>query len=203
MITPYQSYPILIAYFKRQKKQECFNRMKSSVHKVSHEYIVGLGAITTDLEKLHQIVKLSMDISANRDRWINILDIWFFHQYVPCYVAQITHFWLFDTFALFQKSNLFVQVGKLAWTQVTTRTRPLHLNEGLSLMKLVITNTARPFIWVLVYSIFCCHLVIYLLVLMVECIWAIVIWGSWCVRFGIIWWWSVSWIGFFSRYLRY
>ena len=64
MIASDQSDPVLVAHFQCQQEQKGLNRMEAAIHEVSHEYIVCLGAVTADLEKLHQIVKLAVDVSA-------------------------------------------------------------------------------------------------------------------------------------------
>ena len=51
--------------FATQKQQKSLDRVKSSVDKVTHEQIVRVGTLTADLEQLHQIVELAVDVAAD------------------------------------------------------------------------------------------------------------------------------------------
>ena len=55
---------ISLTYLEGQEEQECLNRVVSSVYEVPHEEVVGIGTLSTDLEELHQVMKLSVDITA-------------------------------------------------------------------------------------------------------------------------------------------
>lgn len=56
---------IRVADFERQEKEEGFNAVVSTIDKVTQEEVVGLGNIAPHFEELHQVVELTMDISAN------------------------------------------------------------------------------------------------------------------------------------------
>ena len=45
-----------------------------------HEDVVCLGDLSSDAEELHQIVELSVNVSADCDRGAHRLDVGFFHQ---------------------------------------------------------------------------------------------------------------------------
>ena len=64
VVSSNKCYSVLVANFECQKQKECLNRMEPSIDKVSHEYIVGLWTIASYLEKLHQIVELTVNIST-------------------------------------------------------------------------------------------------------------------------------------------
>ena len=63
-----QGYSIGVSHFKSQQQQKSLNAVVASVHKITHEQVVGVGALATYFEQLNQIIKLSVDISANLKR---------------------------------------------------------------------------------------------------------------------------------------
>lgn len=77
MITSDKSNQIRITYFVGKKEEESFNTIKASIHKISQKKIAYPRDITTILEKLEQIIKLSVYISAYGNRWINTLYVTF------------------------------------------------------------------------------------------------------------------------------
>ena len=56
---------IYIIYLECQQKEKCFNTVKSSVHKISHEQIVGLRNISAHFEQLFQVIELTVYITTN------------------------------------------------------------------------------------------------------------------------------------------
>lgn len=49
---------LVFSHLEGQQQEESFDTVKSPVHKVSHEEIVGLGTVAADLEELHKVVEL-------------------------------------------------------------------------------------------------------------------------------------------------
>lgn len=49
-------------HLERQQQQEGFYTVEAPVDKVTHEQVVGLRAVTPDLEQLDQVIKLPMDV---------------------------------------------------------------------------------------------------------------------------------------------
>lgn len=67
MVTTDKSYAVSIPHFKCEEQKECLDRMESTIDEIAHEYIISLGAISANLEKFHEIVKLAVDVTAYRD----------------------------------------------------------------------------------------------------------------------------------------
>jgi formyltetrahydrofolate synthetase len=44
-----------------------FKQNKTSIDIVAHEEVVGLGHLATDFKELHEVVELTVDVSANDD----------------------------------------------------------------------------------------------------------------------------------------
>jgi hypothetical protein len=59
--------PISVANLQRDKQSDCFNRIVTSVNVVSHEEVVCVWGLATNLEELFQIVELAVDIPTNCD----------------------------------------------------------------------------------------------------------------------------------------
>ena len=53
------------AYLECKQQQESFDRVVATVHEVTHEEVVGVGAFTAHLEELHEVLELSVNVSAN------------------------------------------------------------------------------------------------------------------------------------------
>ena len=65
MIPSYKSDPPRIPYLQRQQQQESLYAMKPSINEISHEYIVGIRAVSANLKQLHEVVELSVYVSAD------------------------------------------------------------------------------------------------------------------------------------------
>jgi len=48
-----------------QEEQEGLHAVETAINKVTHEQVVGLGALSTHIEELNQVVELAMNISTN------------------------------------------------------------------------------------------------------------------------------------------
>ena len=63
----------------------------ASVHVVPHEQIVGVRRLAPDLEQLHEVVELTVDISTNRDGTLDCLYVALFGQDLLGLLAQDLH----------------------------------------------------------------------------------------------------------------
>jgi len=62
------------------KERDSLHAVVASVHVVSHEQVVGVRRLSSDPEQLHQVVELSMNVSAHGHRTFHGLDIALFGQ---------------------------------------------------------------------------------------------------------------------------
>lgn len=60
-----QRNPLRVAHLEGEQEQEGFDGVESSVDEVAHEKVVRLGALTTHLEELHEVVELAVNVSAD------------------------------------------------------------------------------------------------------------------------------------------
>lgn len=56
---------VWVTNFECQKEQERFDAVEPAVDEVAKKQVIGVGAVTTNFEELHQIEKLAVDVSAN------------------------------------------------------------------------------------------------------------------------------------------
>ena len=56
--------PVGIANFKAEEKEEGLEGVEAAVDEISHEEVVGFGDVATHSEKLHEVMKLAMDVAA-------------------------------------------------------------------------------------------------------------------------------------------
>lgn len=80
MISSDQRHSVGVAYFDGQQEKERFHRIESSVHKVTHKEIVGFRDFSTDSEEFHEVKELAMDVTADSDGRVNVLDVAFLNQ---------------------------------------------------------------------------------------------------------------------------
>lgn len=90
MISTDEGDTVWIAHFEAEKQEERLKGIESAIDKIAHEEVVGIGDIASDSEEFHQIVKLAMDITTNRDWRIYTDDISFFYEEFSRLVAELT-----------------------------------------------------------------------------------------------------------------
>ena len=61
-----------VSYLESQEEKEGLNRAVASIHEIPHEKVVGIRALSSDLEELHQIVELSVDVTADLHHEISL-----------------------------------------------------------------------------------------------------------------------------------
>jgi len=67
-------------YLQRNQQRHGFDAVVAAVDVVSHEEVVSVGRLASDLEQLHQVVKLAVDISAHRDGTFHLLHVGLLRQ---------------------------------------------------------------------------------------------------------------------------
>lgn len=51
-------------HLQSKQEKECLHAVEAAIHKVAHEEVVRLRAVAPDLEKLHQVIELTMDVTT-------------------------------------------------------------------------------------------------------------------------------------------
>jgi len=54
-----------LTHLQGEQQEKCLHAVVSSINEVPQEEVVGVWALTADLEELDEIVKLTVDVSAN------------------------------------------------------------------------------------------------------------------------------------------
>ena len=75
VVTSEDCDPVPIAHFEADEQSDGLHGVVASVHVVSHEQIVRVWGVASDLEQFHQVVELSMNITAHSDRASDRLDV--------------------------------------------------------------------------------------------------------------------------------
>ena len=57
------------------KERHSLHTVVATIYVVTHEEVVGVGRLTTNLKELAQVVELSVDITADSDRSANLLHV--------------------------------------------------------------------------------------------------------------------------------
>lgn len=55
------------AHFQTNQQSDRLHRVVTSIHIITHEEVISIGAFTSNLEQLNQIVELTMNITADSD----------------------------------------------------------------------------------------------------------------------------------------
>lgn len=75
MITSEESNVCWVLKLQAEQELECFNWVVTSIDEISHENVACVGDLTSLIEKLQQVMELTMDITTNSNRgthWLNI-----------------------------------------------------------------------------------------------------------------------------------
>lgn len=80
MVSAQNRYPIRIPNFQRDKQRNSLDRIVASINIVTHEKIVGIRQFSAKPKEFFQIVKLTMNVSANCHGSFYRLNIWLFDQ---------------------------------------------------------------------------------------------------------------------------
>ena len=65
MISSDESDSLGVAHLESQQEQERLDRVVASIDEITHEQVVGVGALASNLEELHQVVELSVNVTAD------------------------------------------------------------------------------------------------------------------------------------------
>lgn len=79
---------ILITHLKGDEKSHRLNTVVATIDVVTHEEVVRVGWLTSDLEKLSQVVELTMDITADGDGSAHLLHVRLVNQDFFSLVAE-------------------------------------------------------------------------------------------------------------------
>lgn len=64
-----------VTYLQRDQESDGLNGVVTSIHVISHEEIVGVGAFASNAKEFHEVVELTVDVATNRDRTLDLLHI--------------------------------------------------------------------------------------------------------------------------------
>lgn len=64
--------PFGVSDLEGEEEEEGLNAVESPVYEIAEEKVVGIGDFTTNFEELHQVVELTVDITANLGRILEI-----------------------------------------------------------------------------------------------------------------------------------
>eukprot|EP00961_Rhodomonas_salina_P141379 1903451-Rhodomonas_salina.2 len=101
---------VRVPHLEGQQQKECLYAVKAAVNEISHEQIVCVRAIASDIEQFLQIKELSVDVAAYCDRCIYVLHVAFLHQNLTRLRAQTFHLRLLDVLAALELLNLAIQI---------------------------------------------------------------------------------------------
>ena len=65
VVAPQDSDSILIAHLERDEQSDCLDTIIAAIDVVAHKEVVRVGRLTSNLEKLAQIMELAVNVAAN------------------------------------------------------------------------------------------------------------------------------------------
>lgn len=91
VIASQDSYPVRESHFRSDQKRHCLYRKVTSVYVISHEQVVCVRWLASDLEKLLKVMELPMDVSAY-SHWRSYLDdVGLVYQDFLSFLAEYSH----------------------------------------------------------------------------------------------------------------
>lgn len=108
MISSDKSDSLGVSHLEGQQEQERLDRVVASIDEIAHEQVVGVGALASHLEELHQVVELSVNVTADSDWGFDVLHIRFFDKDLFGPLTQSLDFALLNVLALLKLLNPLV-----------------------------------------------------------------------------------------------
>ena len=65
VVAPQNSDSVLIAHLERDEQSDCLDTIIAAIDVVAHKEVVRVGRLTSNLEKLAQIMELAVNVAAN------------------------------------------------------------------------------------------------------------------------------------------
>jgi len=65
VVSPDEGNAVGVPDLEGHEEQEGLDAVEATVHEVTHEEVVGLGALSSHIEELNQVVELTVNVSAN------------------------------------------------------------------------------------------------------------------------------------------
>ena len=91
MVASQNSDSIAVSDFQRHKQRHSLHRVVATVHVVSHEQVVGVRWLAADLEQLHEVVELPVDVAAHCDGALHRLHVLLFDKNLTRLRIQTTN----------------------------------------------------------------------------------------------------------------
>mmetsp|Transcript_111600 Transcript_111600/g.326405 ORF Transcript_111600/g.326405 Transcript_111600/m.326405 type:complete len:216 (-) Transcript_111600:149-796(-) len=80
--------PVCIPHLECQQQEERLHAVESAVHEVAHEEVIGIRAVSANLEEFHQVIELAVNVAADRHWRINSLHVALLHEDLARFCAQ-------------------------------------------------------------------------------------------------------------------
>ncbi len=112
VVASYQRDPVRIPHFQCQQQQESLYGVKTSIDKVSHEKVIRLGTHATVFEQLHEVEKLTVDVTADRNGRIDVLDVAFFNEDFSCFETELFDLCFGERLTFLELLNLQIEIAR-------------------------------------------------------------------------------------------
>jgi len=80
---------ILVTELESDQEGYGLDRVVTTIDVVSHEEIVGIGRVTSNPEKLHQVVELTVNVTTDGDGAAHRLDVGLLHENLASLVLDL------------------------------------------------------------------------------------------------------------------
>lgn len=99
VVASYQCDAIWIPDFEAEEEEEAFEGVEPAIDEIAHEEVVGVWDVSADSEEFHQVVELSMDVSAYCYWGVDLDHIAFFYEELARFMAEVADGGFGDGFA--------------------------------------------------------------------------------------------------------
>jgi hypothetical protein len=83
--------PVRIANLQAKKQQERLERIEAAVDEIAHEEVICVRYVAAHAEELHQVMELTVNVTADGDWGVDGDHIAFFDEQFSCFVAKLSH----------------------------------------------------------------------------------------------------------------
>lgn len=111
MISPEQNDVFGVFKLITKQKLDGFDRIVSSINEIADEDIPWSRELSSNLKEFKDVIKLTMNVSANDDRGFSFVHVWLLKQKLFDFIAESSYTAFVKTFALFENGNPFVHFG--------------------------------------------------------------------------------------------
>ena len=97
-----------VSCFEEEEEQKSFDGMVAAVDEISHEDVGSGGNFAAEAEELEKVEELAVDVAADGDGGVDVLDVGLFYKKFSAHVAKLKNLVLGDETTIANDFNLLI-----------------------------------------------------------------------------------------------